>query len=238
MIKIAVCDDEKIFRDDCCNRINLFCKIEIIDAVVDIYNSGTDILNSLRRDKKIYDIIYLDIIMDDMSGIDVAREIRKFDLEVKIIFVSISNDYILDGYDVMASNYLIKDNKMEKFNYVLNKAIETIDYNSREYLLISNVNLIRRVELRKIEFIEVLNRTLTVHTEDEIISFNGKIIDIVKKLNCNNFILTHRSYLVNLAKIGEISTSKVKLMSGKEVLLSRLRSRGVKKSYLKFLFNK
>src|SRR5690606_19845266 len=97
-------------------------------------------------------------------------------------------------------------------------------------------NSIRTIHIKEIEFIEVRNRTITIHTVDESIDFNGKMEDIEKRLKNKNFILTHRSYLVNITKIKDINTSTVKLVCGKEVLLSRLRSKAVKKAYLDYIF--
>ena len=90
--------------------------------------------------------------------------------------------------------------------------------------------------MKNIEFIEVRNRTITINTDYETIDFNGKMEDMQNELLCKNFILTHRSYLVNVRKIKHIGTSSIELKSGKEVLLSRLRSKGVKKAYLDYIF--
>lgn len=236
MVRIAVCDDQYIFQETIKNKLKLLCKKESMDVEIDCYSSGKELLEYLKRDICIYDILFLDILMNDINGIETAKRIRSFDSRIQIIFITSSSDYMLDGYDVEASAYLIKGQEDKKLKEIFMRAINKINKNYKDYLLINLGNSIRTIHIKEIEFIEVRNRTITIHTVDESIDFNGKMEDIEKRLKNKNFILTHRSYLVNITKIKDINTSTVKLVCGKEVLLSRLRSKAVKKAYLDYIF--
>ena len=236
MVRIAICDDQDIFQGTIKNKLNLLLKKECIKAQIDCYDSGDKLIKFLKENKGIYDILFLDILMSDINGLDVAQEIRTFDNRMQIIFLTSSSDYILQGYDVEALGYLIKGQEDKKLEEVLLKAIEKTDKNYDDYIMIKSGSFIRTICLKNIEFIEVRNRTITINTDDETIEFNGKMEDMQNELLCKNFILTHRSYLVNVRKIKHIGTSSIELKSGKEVLLSRLRSKGVKKAYLDYIF--
>ncbi|WP_291651035.1 LytTR family DNA-binding domain-containing protein [Clostridium sp.] len=236
MVKVAICDDQYIFQETIRNKLNLLLKKEFIKAEIDCYDSGKKLIEYLKVNKNTYDILFLDILMNDINGVDVAKEIRTFDSRIQIIFLTSSSDYILQGYDVEALGYLIKGQEDKKLEEVFLKAIKKVDKNFDDYLILKSGNYIRTVYLKEIEFIEVRNRTLTINAGDETIDFNGKMEDMQNELLCKNFILTHRSYLVNLRKIKHISTSSIELKSGKEVLLSRLRSKEVKKAYLDYIF--
>ncbi|GAB6168326.1 two-component system response regulator RgbR [Clostridium carnis] len=236
MIKIAICDDEFFFRDSIKGTIIDLFKKENISFEIDCYSSGEELLNYLKKDCYSYDILFLDILMKGISGIDTAKEIRTFDKKMQIIFLTSTTEHILDGYEVEALNYIIKGkNANEKIKLALNRALLKLKDNKKEFLVINNSNFVKVINLNDIEFIEINNRVLTVHTNLEEINFIGKINDVEKQLENKNFILTHRSYLVNIAKIREITSATVHVESGKKILLSRARSNDVKKAYFKYL---
>lgn len=237
MIKIAICDDQYIFREIMKEKIYKLCKNENIEIDIDCYKSGNDLIKTLKRDTIVYDILFLDILMNEIDGIETAKEIRKFDSRMQIIFCTSSKDYILQGYDVEAIGYLMKDEDDTRLLEILKRAIKKTNRIYEEYVLLNLKNFIRTVYLKDIEFIEVTNRTLSVHTDKEIIEFNGKMQEMIDKLKDKNFILTHRSYLVNISKIKDITPSTIILKSGKEILLSRLRSKVVREVYLDYILS-
>lgn len=123
MVRIAICDDQDIFQGTIKNKLNLLLKKECIKAQIDCYDSGDKLIKFLKENKGIYDILFLDILMSDINGLDVAKEIRTFDNRMQIIFLTSSSDYILQGYDVEALGYLIKGQEDKKLEEVLLKAI-------------------------------------------------------------------------------------------------------------------
>lgn len=237
MIRIAICDDQDVFREKIKEKIYRICRNENIEIQIDFYKSGKDLVNSLKENNFVYDILFLDILMNEINGIETAREIRSFDSRIQIIFCSSSSDYILQGYDVEALGYLIKGEEDIKFKELLMRAIEKIHRTYEEYILINLKNTVRTIYLKDIEFIEVFNRKISIHTTKEVIEFNGKMQHMIEILKDKNFIQTHRAYLVNISKIKDISTNTIRVKSGKEILLSRLRSKEVKEAYLDYVFS-
>lgn len=237
MIKAAICDDQDIFREIMQEKIYRVCRDEGIEIEIDRYKSGNDLIENLKKDNFVYDILFLDILMNGINGIETAKEIRKFDSRMQIILCTSSKDYILEGYEVEAVGYFLKDEDDERLLKIFKRAIKKTNRNYEEYVLLNLKNSIRTVYLKDIEFIEVTNRTLSVHTKNEIIEFNGKMQEMIDKLKDKNFILTHRSYLVNISKIKDITQSTIRLKSGKEILLSRLRSKVVREAYLDYILS-
>ncbi|EOR28190.1 Response regulator of the LytR/AlgR family protein [Clostridium sartagoforme AAU1] len=92
MVRIAVCDDQDIFQETIKNKLKLLCKKESMDVEIDCYSSGKELLEYLKRDVCIYDILFLDILMDDINGIETARRIRSFDSRIQIIFITSSSN--------------------------------------------------------------------------------------------------------------------------------------------------
>lgn len=237
MIKIAICDDQDIFREIMQEKISTVCRNDGIEIEIDCYKSGNDLIKNLKKDNFVYDILFLDILMNGIDGIETAKEIRKFDSRIQIILCTSSKDYILEGYEVEAIGYFLKDEDDDRLLKIFKRALKKTNRIYEEYVLLNLKSSIRTVYLKDIEFIEVTNRTLSVHTKNEIIEFNGKMQEMIDKLKDKNFIQTHRSYLVNISKIKDITQSTIILKSGKEILLSRLRSKVVREAYLEYIFS-
>lgn len=235
MIKIAICDDQDIFLEIIKDKVVRVCKGENIEVEIDCYKSGEELIKNLKKDSLVYDILFLDILMKETNGIDIAKEIRTFDSRMQIIICTSSKDYILQGYEVEAIGYFIKDEEDSVLSNILKRAIKKTNRIYEEYILINLKNSIRTIYVKDIEFVEVSNRTISIHTDKEIIDFNGKMQEMMDKLKNKNFILTHRSYLVNIAKIKDIEGTSITVKSGKEILLSRLRSKEVRKAYLDYV---
>lgn len=170
MIKAAICDDQDIFREIMQEKIYRVCRDEGIEIEIDCYKSGNDLIENLKKDNFVYDILFLDILMNGINGIETAKEIRKFDSRMQIILCTSSKDYILEGYEVEAVGYFLKDEDDERLLKIFKRAIKKTNRNYEEYVLLNLKNSIRTVYLKDIEFIEVTNRTLSVHTK------NGSII--------------------------------------------------------------
>ena len=236
MIRIAICDDQDVFREIIKEKICRVCRNENIKIEIDCYKSGDDLIKTLKKDNFVYDILFLDILMNEIDGIETAKEIRKFDNRMQIIFCTSSSEYILQGYEVEAIGYFIKGEDDTRLREILKRAIEKINRIYDEYILINLKNSIRTIYLKDIEFIEISNRTLSIHTTNEVIDFNGKMQEMLDRLKDKSFILTHRSYLVNISKIKDITPTSITVKSGKEILLSRLRSKVVKEAYLDYIF--
>ena len=126
MLLIAICDDNEDDRQSLYHTLENFLNTKGIQARLFPYDSPNK-LNSLIENKSFrFDIIFLDIIMGDMNGMECARFIRQQDKLVKIIFLTNSTDYVFEGYDVKATGYLIKPIKTDQLNKVLNQAITEI----------------------------------------------------------------------------------------------------------------
>ena len=115
MINIAIVDDEEVIRE----QIKFLVEKNYIKTIIDIYSSGEDLLLMNRC----YDIVFLDIKMDGINGIDTARELRKKAEDTVLIFITGIKEYVFDAFDVAAFHYLIKPIEEEKFNAVCERAV-------------------------------------------------------------------------------------------------------------------
>lgn len=115
---IAICDDDILYMNKVKEMIEQWGKDNNEDVSVYLFNHGDALINSYQKSK--IDVIFLDIMMPLLNGMDAAREIRKTDQVVKIIFLTSSPEFALESYDVKASGYLIKPTNYERLCSLLN----------------------------------------------------------------------------------------------------------------------
>lgn len=161
-----------------------------------------------------FDIIFLSIGLNDISGIEVAKEIRKKDNNVLIIFVTAYTDYALEAFDNFAFNYLVKPIDQIKLFNILDKAIKMLNdikfalENNRYYKVFKN-GKISKVFYNDILFFEKNQKNVIVHTEKNTISIYKTFKQLESEIDMNYFIRCHQGYIVNSSKIQTINKSKI-----------------------------
>jgi DNA-binding LytR/AlgR family response regulator len=208
MLTVLICDDEAVARkvvrdltDSVLKNRNL--KYEIIE-----FASGEKLVDNYPKDA---DLILLDIQMNKMNGIETAKEIRKFDKKVEIIFMTASADYARYGYEVNAYRYLMKCQSYEEFKDNLNPCIDMLLEKKDEYLLLNSKKESTKIIVDDILFIETDRRDVVIHTEYRDYRHSMSMKQIEKMLNQKKFYRCHTSYIVNLLKIDIIENNTITL---------------------------
>ncbi len=214
--KIAICDDNKVDRTYLNNLVKIWLKDKEESAMISEFESGESFLFDYEDND--YDILLLDIEMAGIDGVEVAKRIREKNDLMQIIFITGYSDYIADGYDVAALNYLMKPLKEEKLFSVLDKAKEKLAKNERVITLEANGQYYR-IPLYKIRYVEVLANYLTIHANEEVkikmtLSHFEKMLD-------ERFIRIGRSFIVNLTKISRVNKNELRLDDGTLLPLAR-----------------
>lgn len=214
--KIAICDDNKIDRIYLYNLVKIWLKDKEDTATVSEFESGESFLFDYEDND--YDILLLDIEMAGIDGVKVAKKVREKNDLMQIIFITGYSDYIADGYDVAALNYLMKPIKEEKLFSVLDKAKEKLAKNERVVTLEANGQYYR-IPLYKIRYVEVLANYLTIHANEEV-KIKMTLSNFEKMLD-ERFVRIGRSFIVNLTKISRVSKNELRLDDGTLLPLAR-----------------
>lgn len=213
---IAICDDEAVAIQFISKLVLHWASTNKYKICMESFNSAEEFL--FKSADKNFDILLLDVEMGKMNGVSLAREIRKKNHELQIVFVTGYMDYIQDGYDVEALNYLLKPITKEKLSAVLNRAVERLKSCEKALLLTISDETIR-VPLYEIKYLEVRKNYVTLHAGEDY-EVKKTLSELEKNLD-ESFFRTGRSFIVNLRFVRKITRTNVELLDGSIVPLSR-----------------
>lgn len=232
-LKIAVCDDEEYYRNYIKKLIKDYLVMENVDYSISLFSGG----NEFCRDEyniQQYDIIFLDIEMGEMSGMDVAHIIRKSNQKVDIVFITVMLDYVFEGYRVDALRYIMKDDLEQLLPECIKKVIDK-KRSQCSKMLFEFVGGDREIDIHEVMYIESNGHKLLFKRDGDTLSMYEKINHVEKKLLDFGFIRTHQSYLVNVEYIEKIANYTIYLTDGREIPVTKPRYAEVKESYLRYI---
>lgn len=202
MKTIVVCDDVEIER---LLLKEILCQyFEEINEEVSIveYDSGETLIADVEEGYVAMNLLFLDIYMKKLNGMETARKLRQIQCKVPIIFLTASPDYAIESYEVQASGYLLKSFSEEKLMKLLNRILKT---DMKRRVAIKNRRQYRYPCTDDIMYIDSDKHNVTLHLSDgsEIITVD-KLGEIEKRINEKRFLRCHQSYLVNMDYIKDV----------------------------------
>ncbi len=234
MFKIAICDDDYTIA----SYIESFVLPESINnglrADTEIFSDGSTLLKSLKNGNR-YNLIFLDIEMKEMDGISTAREIRKFDKTVILIYVSSYDNYLKELFEVEPFRFISKPIDPEIFKEYFRDACQRFLDNSTFFQFTFNKE-IHKIPLKDIVYFESRNRSIYIHLSDgSSVYFYGKLNDVEKELKNSRliFLRIHQSYYVNYIYVTKMNFSYITLRYGEDKLdlkISEDRQKDVRKA--------
>lgn len=231
-INIAICDDEKVQVELLEKYVKSWAEKNNVIANIEAFYSGEAFEFSWSMDKK-YDILLLDIEMAELNGVELAKKIRKEDDLLNIIFITAIPDYIGEGYNVDAINYLLKPISEIRLYECLDKAMEKMPKEEKA-ILIDVEGEIVRIKQDNIIYIEAFSHYIDVNTIDEKYSTRKNIGVIERELEEISFIRCHRSYIVGLRHIKKIGKTNIELDNGDIIPVSRREYSNTNKAFIRY----
>ena len=229
MIRIAVCDDQ---REICEQIADIIDSDGEIEAGVDIYTDSASLLASRTQ----YDILFLDIDMPGKNGIEAAKEIRRTDKRVKIIYVTNYGGYAGYAFGVHAFGYLLKPVKREAICRQLKEACQYFEEEKKTLELeFEAEDGVHRVDVKDIQYFEYLNRRVTAYLNRGSFTWKGKIADCLERMEPYGFAMPHKSFVVNLYQVQSVHGCEIELLSGKSLPLSQKKAREFRETLNNYL---
>jgi len=233
-MNIAVCEDLKHEGDVLCIFIEKYFKERSCPIKITAFKSGDAFLGSFKP--FVYEIVFLDIYMPGINGVDTARKIRETDRNVIIIFTTSSKDHALDGYAVDAMQYLLKPIEYKKLSTVLDKCHDRFA-DAMRFIEVLSDRVLVKILLRDILYVEVFDKTCIVHTHTGNIKTYSTLGEIEQLLGGLPFLRCHRTHIVNMAYIIEVLDDEFMLQNGERILIRRSDKLAIKQIYTDYVFS-
>ena len=235
-MKIAICDDDSQELDHIICLLNTYISINNLTGLLSYqtFNSSFDLAEKAPKEK--YDLYLLDVIMPCLNGIDLAGSIRSFDKAADIIFLTTSSEFAVESYRIKASNYLLKPLVEKDFFNALDDIISQSITDEKKYIIVKSSIGVHKIEINNIVYIEAFNRRTIYHLSNrEKIETSDKFNDCCNALmQYSEFILAHRSILVNMNYIKIIDNADIYLQDSSVIPLAQRRVSEIKKHYLAY----
>lgn len=232
MITIYICDSNLASLKKCKEIILHLAQKKSLKIRIQLFNSGDQLLTHHKKYPQDMEILYIDTVLKDQSGVAVVKELQSSGCEAEVIYLSNTEEHALDALDTSPLHYLLKSNTpLKKFEDVLTRAYTKIANRRTDVFTCESSGLTKWISLRSITYFEMQSRIVTVHYNDETFSFYSKMEQLQTKLANHRFIRTHRSFLVNLKYIQEVTKDQILMYDGSILPLGVTYSKQVKQDF-------
>lgn len=218
MYRIAVVEDEQQYRDEVCQYIEQYATEHQLKFDVTTYTDGQEIVDDVQKH---YDIIFFDIEMTLLNGMDAAKVIRERDVNVVMVFITNMAQYAIEGYEVGALDFVLKPIDYYGFSFRLARALGRVQKKQGNLeFAINTPGGIKKLNSNDIYYIEIENRFLVYHTAKGDFSQRGTLQSAEEMFQNYHFVKCNHWYLVNLKYVTEIEENIVHV-AGSRLEISR-----------------
>lgn len=234
---LAVCDDNKEDLDSMLSLLDIWQAEQGVSFQRRAFQSAVELLEFARQER--FTLYLMDVMMPGMDGLETAREIRRFDDAADIVFLSTSPGFAYESYGVRALNYLLKPVEQKALFGLLDQ-IRLREQQNPDALTLKTNTTIVRVPYAQISYVEVIGKHLYFHmTDGNVREVAGSMKNYESLfLPRPEFMRVHRSYIVNMFQIEELSSSGLRTFQGENLPVSRLFYPQIQKDYMALLFER
>lgn len=235
MLKIAICDDNPTFLHNAVQLIRDWSTHREIPVDIFTFDNGDELIK--KNSSCHMDIIFLDIIMPLLNGMDTAKELRLEDTSVKIIFLTSSPEFALESYDVKAFGYLLKPVACDKVKELLNECANMLSVEPKSLVAKTSFGY-QQLYFHDIEYAEAQNKKVLFYLK------SGRVTEITETLHSledrltevNGFFKCHRSYIVYMPNVDHFNSTEIVTKCGRNIPIARGCAKVFKEAYFSLMF--
>ena len=234
MVRIAICDDDEMLCHGLEEMIEAAKSIHGGDIILEVFSDGEELCRYMKQGNFL-DVIFLDIEMGKVDGISAGHEIREVlnDDSVQIIYISSKDSYAMELFSVRPMNFLIKPISEEKLKQALSQVYRLLKKDDQMYEYKINRQSYY-ISMMKIQYFQVINRKIIIHTSNGEVVYYGKISEVIEKVKRQRFLMINRSELVNYNAIEMYQKDKIRLYSGEELQIVKSRQKEIQEQMLTY----
>ena len=235
MIQIAICDDDKKEQIDIRDAVQDAAGESGVDCSVQLFSSGEALLKEMQQKSGLFDLVFLDIYMKELSGTDTAAQLKELSPHTSIVFVTISHEHAVEAFGLNALHYLVKPVTKPQIRTALKRYLS--QKAGRGTLEVRVGRDCLKLSLELIEFLESFHNGTVIHMQNgSVIHTAAPTRSLIEKLGAD-FIQLQRGLVVNMTFIERMTSDSCTLQNGSTVLLSRKNRSAIRAAYREFIFN-
>ncbi len=231
MLNLAMVEDEDEEARNLTEHIEKYFSDKGEKYALRRFKSAVEFLREYNRE---FDIVFMDIVLPKINGINAAKKLREIDEEVTLIFVTNMANLAVKGYEVSALDFIVKPVVYDSFAMKMQRAINAVKRRRSVEIAIQTDRLIKVLSASAIHYVEVSRHNLVYHTEEGDFNSRGTLESVEKKLSGENFVRCNICYLVNLKYITEVAGENL-VVAGDTLKISRARKKVFMQALTNFL---
>lgn len=221
MLQIGVCDDSQDARLTLRSALERLLEKREIQYRTYEFSSGEGLLGWMGKHQAELDLVFLDIEMKELNGMETAHRLRQADSGLQLVFVTGYTDYVYDGYAVGALGYLLKPTKPQQLDDILTRALSALCRDINEVFVCRNGEVSYRIGRKDILYFASDRRQVQCVTTARSYTFYGKLDEVERELSNKCFVRIHQRYLVHSAAVERMDSGKVTLQGNITLPISR-----------------
>lgn len=238
MLNICLCDDDTNVLNYYSNKINELAYNSGYVCIVETFKSGESLIFDIEDNPNRFNIIIIDIIMKNINGIETAKILRKYGYNGIIIFLTSSQEFALDSFKVNPLNYILKNDRDNRFDNIFLKAAEEVYKISNKNIFVFSKAQSKLFNIDTILYMESLNKKVILHkVSGELETINCVFKDVYEKIKDHGFVRCHKSYIINVRYLSAFNKLECRLQRDVIVPIGRKYSKDFKRIILENEFD-
>ena len=235
-ISIAICDDLEAERINLARMVKSYVCAHGFSAKLRLFSSGASLLDALWEPPPIH-LLFLDIYMPGLSGIETARRIRAAGSQMSIIFATTSQDHGMDSFELQASDYLVKRFRVEDVSACLDWYFSHIPEHMRSLSVYAEGEW-QQIPLASIHYIDVFDHRSHIHTSRGVVIARRGLDDLESAIESQDFLRCHRSYLVNLNHVEGVESNDFRMEDQTLIPISSANTSSIRRKFIDWIYMK